>query len=474
MNFKGKKVLVVGLGTLGGGIATVKWLVKHGAKVTVTDLRTKEQLSDSVRKLSQIAPGVKLVLSEHRERDFKNNGIVVVNPAVPRESKYLAIARKRKKLLVNDARIFFDVAEGAVIAVTGTRGKTTTTNWIAYFLRLRNKDIVAGGNSSEVALLDLADKIEHKSIPSVVELSSWQLELLPGARRAPDIAVITNLYPDHLNRYKNIKGYARAKANIFRGQDRDQKLVLNYDNPWTKFFLGLRPRSKTYFFSLKRLPRGEDGIFVKNGALFFQETGSAEEVISEKAISLVKGRGEHNIMNLMAASLAAHLSGISWFEIAAAVRNLPEIKYREEVVLERENLRVVNDSTATSPDAVVAAIRRFGSHDPILITGGTDKNLDFKPLAREIKKAVRLKNLFLLNGSATQKLIRELKKIGYFSKERPQLFEDLEKLLISVREHSRRSRCVVLFSPGAASFEKFKNEFDRGEKFNALVRSLNF
>ncbi len=475
MDFKGKKVLVMGLGTLGGGIATAKWLVHRGAKVTVTDVRTKGELADSIRSLGSAAKKITFVLGEHRKEDFERNGIIVVNPAVRRESEYLAAAKKRKRLLVNDARIFFDVVENPVIAVTGTRGKTTTTNWVAHFLRTRNKNVAAAGNSSDVALLDLADRLKSERMPVVVELSSWQLERLPGSEHAPEIAVITNLYPDHLNRYGGMKDYARAKAGIFKGQKKDQKLIVNYDNAWTKFFLKLRPRAKIYFFSSKRLPKSKNGIFLKKGSLFFQENGRSEEVVSENAVLLVRKRGEHNVMNLMAAALAAHITGISWFEIAAAARKLPEIKYREETILEKEGLKMINDSAATSPDAVVAAIRRFRSDGRlILITGGTDKNLDFKPLAKEIQNALCPKDVFFLDGSATKKLVNELKKVKYFGEEKPQLFENLEDILMKIKslhpKSSLQNPQIVFFSPGAASFEKFKNEFDRGEKFDKYAR----
>jgi UDP-N-acetylmuramoylalanine--D-glutamate ligase len=474
MNFKGKKVLVMGLGILGGGVATAKWLVRHGARVTVTDVRTKSELADSIRSLGSSARKIKFVLGEHRKDDFERNDVIIVNPAVRRENEYLAVAKKHKRLLINDARIFFDVVENPVIAVTGTRGKTTTTNWIAHFLRTRNKSVAVAGNSSNLALLDLADRLKSKKMPVVVELSSWHLERLPGSKYAPEIAVITNLYSDHLNRYKGMKSYARAKAGIFKGQKRDQRLILNDDNRWTGFFLKLRPKAKIYFFSLKHLPKSKNGIFLKKGSLFFQENGRSEEVISESAVLLTRKRGEHNVMNLMAAALAAHLAGISWFEIAAAVRSLPEIKYREETILEKEGLRVINDSAATSPDAVVAAIRRFhGDGRLILMTGGTDKNLDFKPLAREIQNTLVPENVFFLSGGATKRLIAELDRLKYFKKERPQTFEDLELIVEKIKALLPKFYalpCTILFSPGAASFEKFKNEFDRGEKFNEYIR----
>lgn len=373
-DFKNKRVLVMGLGTLGGGVATTKWLVKHGADVTVTDLRSREQLKNSIKQLGAAARKVKFILGEHREADFKANDIIVANPAVPRESKYLTIARKHKKLIVNDARIFFDIVQNPVVAVTGTRGKTTTTNWIAHFLKSKYPKTATAGNSSDVALLSLADRLKN-GMPAVVELSSWQLELLPGAKRAPYVAIITNIYPDHLNRYGSVKDYALAKANIFRGQHQDQKLILNADNKWTKFFLRIKPKSQTFFFSKKPLAKNQDGIFLDKRSICFQSGRFREKVISERLVEIFSYRGEHNLENLLVSLLTSHLMGLDWMMLAKKIQTLPDILYREQMVLRKKNLTVINDSAATSPDAVIAAVKRFAlQKHTILITGGTDKN----------------------------------------------------------------------------------------------------
>ncbi len=499
MELKGKKVLIMGLGTLGGGIASAKWFVSHGAKVTVTDLRTEKELKSSLAELGYFKKQgvrrgtmtrhsthgkiVEFVLGKHRGEDFKNNDIVVVNPAVPRESKYLAIARKAGKTIVNDAKIFFDLVQNPVVAVTGTRGKTTTANWVAYFLKSKYPSTTAGGNSSETALLSLIGKLRNKKVPAVVELSSWQLELLDKASRGPDIAIITNIYPDHLNRYKNIRDYASAKANIFSRQTSSQKLILNFDNAWTRFFLSKKPKAGVLFFSSKPLPKSKEGIFVSRDQVILRVREREKTVLDEKEFEMLRTKGEHNIQNFLAAALAASLAGVSIAAIRKRLKILPDIQYREETVLKKKDLLVVNDSAGTSPDAVIAAIRRFRNQgNLILITGGTDKNLDFKPLAREIKRTLKPDQVWFLNGSATKKLISELKKLKYFLGGHPMVYEDLQEIIRRIRNNElgikktestiHNSRFVILFSPGAASFEKFKNEFDRGEKFNIYLKEL--
>lgn len=464
MEFKGRKVLVMGLGLLGGGIATAKWLVKKGAQVTITDLKPRSVLKDSIRQLGLAVKKINFVLSKHRLEDFRKNDVIVVNPAVSRDSRFLTEARKSGKIITNDARIFFDAVENPIIAVTGTRGKTTTVNWLVHFLRARWPKAGIGGNSSDNPLLALIDKLpaptrrrgepDKKNLPAgrqapvVVELSSWQLELLAGARHAPAIAVITNLFPDHLNRYRSMKDYALAKANIFKNQNRSQFLILNAANPWTKFFEKQNPRSRIRYFSnwQKIVKKHFDADFY----------------------------GRHNLENFLAAAGAAHLAGVSWPAIFKRIKTLPLVPYRQQTILKKKNLLVINDSAATSPEAVMAALTRFYRFGQIiLLGGGTDKNLSFAGWAKAIKKFVRPENLFLLNGSATKKMVRELKKINYFKKQKINLFEDLAGLLKSVRQKvSLKQRIIMLFSPGAASFEKFKNEFDRGQQFNGLVQKL--
>lgn len=461
--WQGRKVLVMGLGALGGGLAAAKWLVRQGAKVTVTDLRTKKELAVSIRKIGSAAEKIRFVLGRHNPADFRKNEIIVVNPAVRRESEFLKIAKKTGAVLTNDARIFFDSVPNPIISVTGTRGKTTTTNWIAYFLKRKYSRLAAAGNSSAIALLDLAAHLSDAKVPAVIELSSWQLEFLGSAKRGPDIAVITNLYADHLNRYRNIKDYASAKASIFKNQKAGQFLILNKDSEWTKFFLAKKPKAETCLFSAKK----RQIIFRNKNILPVGLLGKG-----------ILAKGEHNAANFLAAAAAAHLAGLGWKEIARRAKNLPEIPYRQQIVWRRKNLAAVNDSAGTSPDAVIAAIERFRKIGRVfLITGGTDKELAFGPLAKKIREAVKPADLFLLNGSATKKLIKELEKTRYFKNQPVKLFEDLGNILKTATLHlgkggSAKEKRFLVFSPGAASFEKFKNEFDRGEKFNALVRKI--
>ena len=482
-NFKNKKVLVFGLGLLGGGVATTNWLLKHGAKVTVTDLKTKEQLAPS---LKRIKGKVVLRLGGHSEKDIRANDVIVFNPDISVKSPYVALAWKLKKHVENEATIFYERCAKPIIAVTGTRGKTTTATWIQHLL---GKTSILAGNRYDHAFLDELDKVlRYRTV--VNELPSYQLEFFPFTKYAPHIAVITNISRDHMNRYGgSLKEYAATKGNIFYNQSAANHLILNRDDAWTKFFLKQKPNAAVWFFSLRPLRKNENGMFVKDSTLYFQDSvHPLFERISRHAVPVlsipgfVKKWGAHNVQNFMAAALAAHVTGAGWEEIAARMKTLPGVEFREQIVFKNERLTIVNDTTATSAEGGIAAVERFalprrsvrakaGSALPqcILIAGGTDRGLEYGGWAKAVRKKIAPKNLILLSGSATNKM---MKKLGAFTKgviPKETLEECFDMAL--VRSATYRNATIV-FSPAAKSFEKFRNEYDRGERFNALVKNF--
>jgi len=497
---KNKKVLVVILGIYGGGAATAKWLFQNGAEVTVTDMRTEAELANSMKLFTpEERKGIRFILGGQREEDFVSNDIIVIGPGVPQDSAYLAAARKAGKQIENDASLFFRFVKNPVIAVTGTRGKSTTTSWLTHLFGEKYGRFIPTGNNPEHAFLKELSEIKDESRPVVAEMSSWQLETLGASQRAPHIAVITNLFPDHLNRYKEgIEGYARAKSSIFTYQTENDYLILNDANPWTKFFLNQKPKSKIFYFSKKPLAKGKNGMFVKDGEMMFRNGKEEKKILSVKKFS--EKMGEHNLENFLSTALAIVLYDPKWKFTKKLVDSLPQIPFRQEIIFSKAGLIVVNDSAGTSPDATIAILRRFSKTssfrtasrnprsslftvDPVsrhgmtngilLITGGTDKDLEFKELAKEIKKTLTPQNLVLLNGSATKKLILELEKIKFWGKDKKIiLFETLEECTEYARNILHDSKGALLFSPGAASFEKFKNEFDRGNKWNAIIQKI--
>lgn len=488
--FKDKKVLVFGLGLLGGGVATTNWLLKHGARVTVTDLKNKKQLASSLRR---IRGKVKLKLGGHSEKDVRENEIIVLNPDVSPENPLIKLARKLGKQIENEATIFYKLCPKPMVAVTGTRGKTTTANWLAHFLNARYKTIVSG-NSYVEQMLKTLDRVNKFSVV-VNELPSYHLELFGGGIKAPEV-VITNIFQDHLNRHGSLENYTRAKANIFKDQTAEQNLVLNYDNKWTPFLLKLKPKAKIWFFSLSSLPKQAAGVFYKDGTTYFQTDGPTKKAFEIK--NFADKWGKHNLQNLLAASLMAHICGIPWPKIQQRIKTLPQIPFRQEIVFHgsvklttgNKKIKIINDTSATSPDGGIAALKRFKGPHCVLIAGGTDRQLDYSEWARVVSGAIKKKNLILLNGSATEKMLKYLGKVDPVRGRSPhggrsracggaasngvdesQIFDTLRGCVTAgLKKASDYPKSVLLFSPAAKSFEKFKNEFDRGKQFNALIR----
>ncbi len=440
MELKGKKVLLMGLGVLGGGVATARFLVENGALLTITDLKDSEHLKPSLEKLEDLKSKIKFVLGEHREKIFLENEIIVINPDVPADNKFVQLAKENSKKIENELTLFYKFCPSRkIVAVTGTRGKTTTVNWIAHFLKSHNPNTLLIGNSPDKPFLQEIEKVKKDSI-IVLEVPSYHLEIANENNFKPHIAVITNLYRDHINRHKTMEEYALAKANIFKGQNQNDFLILNKENEWTNFFLSQNPKSKVLF-------------------------SSEENLVIDKS-EFIKQWGEHNLQNFAASFLVALTLGISAEEIKRQIATLPQIKFREEKIYDNGKMQIYNDTTATSPEALIASMERFLRKDEkvVFISGGTDRELDYKNWAKVAQKLIRPENLILLSGSATEKIKKELGWEKFIE------FDSLEKCLKKALEIVESDK--IIFSPGAKSFEKFKNEFDRGEQFNLLVKQM--
>ncbi len=373
---KNKKVLLVGLGYLAGGLNIAKFLVESGFKLTITDTKSEEELKDVIKKLKGFK--INFVLGKHYKEDFRSNDIVVFNAAVSIRSPWVKTALKYNKPIENDYTLFLKTLQAKIpdfqyIAITGTRGKTTTTFWTHHFL----KPAILGANIPQTALFKILDRIlkSKGKIPIILETSSFHLEFVKKNLKPPKIAVITNLYNDHLNRYGNMWRYAKTKAKIFLNQTKEDYLILNYDDKNKEAFLKRKPKSRIFYVSLGKLPEYKDGLFFENNKIYFQNNG-IKEFITE-----VKNFSSHQKYNLLNALLASYLWGKKWKELAKKISSLPIVPFRQEIVLRTKNLTIINDSAATSPDATIAALKKFGNRDLSLISGGTDKNLDFKNLA---------------------------------------------------------------------------------------------
>lgn len=434
-DYQGKKVLIMGLGLQGRGVSDALFFHKIGAKVKVTDLKTEKELASSLEKLQGLA--IEYTLGAHKKEDFENIDLVLRNAAVPRSSPFLTVARKNKIKISMDEALFAEYFPGEMVGITGTRGKTTTTTLIYEVLKAAKKDVFLAGNILGRATLPLLEKVKENSLV-ILELSSWQLQGFEWIKFSPHVAVITNIYEDHLNRYKNMAEYIEDKKVIFKYQNKNDLLVLNEENKIIKGF-AKKAKSQVTFFNKKDVP------------LDWQ----------------LKIPGEHNKENVAAVLKVAEIYKIPQEWVKAVVTIFQGIPFRQELIAKINGVAFINDTTSTTPIASIKALETVKGKI-ILLAGGASKNLDLTEFAKKIVAQAR--GVVLLEGTATDNLEKLI--ISHGSKDKILgRFDDFEKAVKLAFEKAKPGG-VVLLSPGCASFGMFKNEFDRGRQFNELVKEL--
>jgi len=479
-DFRGKRVTVMGIGLHGGGLGVINFFYQAGAKILATDLRTRRELRESLDALRNFH-GVRYVLGQQREEDFKNADLIIKNPAVPNESKFLKIAKKAGVPIETDIGIFFELCPATIIGVTGSRGKSTTASLIYQFLKPKHPDTVLAGNI-RMSVLEKLQEIQKTTLV-VLELSSWQLNGLTPQKKSPQVSVITNIIHDHLDRYNSMKDYILDKKVIFQFQKSNNFLVLNYDDEILKN-LAPEAKSKIYYYSinaqtigeLEKLPKTSQesrlGAYLAGESIFF---GAAKEKIAE--LSDIKLIGRHNISNVLAAVTVAKLFNVPARIIKKTLNSFEGLSGRIQLIKEINGVKYINDTASTIPEAAIAAISGLSSRyclEPrriILITGGADKNLDFRDFAAILAK--QTKAVLMLPGTATQKIENQIKKAIFNKKIKLPIkrFSSIEKT-VSFAAKIAKPGDIVLLSPGCASFGVFRNQYERGEKFNQAVNKL--
>lgn len=458
MNYRDKKVLIFGMGLHGGGVAAVKYFLRHGAEVTVTDLKSRRELAPSIKKLPN-NKRLTFSLGGHKKEDFRHADIVVKGPGIPLESPYLKIAMKAGATITSDVAVFFEEAKGTILGVTGTKGKSTTTTLLFELCKTKAGHTYLGGNI-RISVLDFLDKLQ-KNDTAVLELSSFQLETLPSVKRSPHISVITNLSPDHLDRYGSVQAYYRAKYPIFQYQKPGDFVVCNFDDKNVQRLGKKLPSVRRYWFSVKRVVT--QGAYAQDGVIYFKKGKRAERIIDFQECKL---RGEHNLSNALAAVAAARLHGVPKITIAKKLKAFPGIPYRLEFIAKKNGRSYYNDTTATNPVPSIHALSSF--EEPIvLIAGGSEKNLNFDDFVKSISR--RVKALVLLDDKASRRIYELLQKQKQYP---PVLWAKTMKQAVRLAHQQSDPGDVVLLSPACASFGLFKNEFDRGDQFNDAVKKL--
>lgn len=438
----------MGLGSWGGGIGAAKYLASKGAHVTVTDLRTQEQLADSIRLLSGL--NIRYVLGRHEESDFRDCDMVVVNPAVKPDSPFVKIAEDAGRKISTEIGIFVDnCASRHIAGVTGTNGKSTTVTLLGLVLQKLFREVAVGGNIGG-SLLDRMDEISAEC-RVVLELSSFQIHYLSKSRFSPPFAAITNIDDDHVDWHGTIDHYVGSKCGIFRFQGADGILVTNSDNSYTR---NLRGPGKTIFFSRSRFAdvcfQGEN---IKLNALSID-------------VSKRKLPGRHNVENMLAATgILSQTCNTGWEsaceEVFNTYRGLP---HRIELVYEDENVRVYNDSKSTTPAATVTALDAV-EQPVVVIVCGRNKAMDVKGMARAI--TVMAKSCIVFGEIADEASRAILDAKPNFDLTR---VGNVAEAVAAARK--KMTRGSILFSPGFASFDQFKNFEHRGDVFREEVRKV--
>ena len=451
MDLRGKRVLVMGLGLQGSGMAAARYVAQQGAMVRVTDMKSPEVLAPSVQALAGLP--IEFILGRHREEDFLWADMVIRNPGVPRTSPYLLLAQEHGAQIEMEIALFFLACPGRIIGITGTRGKTTTTMLLYEILRKSGIPTVLGGNVAGVETLSLLPQITTNT-HVVLELSSWQLEGLAPHKVSPSVSVMTNVYPDHLNTYTGMEEYAEAKANIFRHQFSTDLAVFNYDNPWTRRF-GEESPSNTWFTSIQR------------GGSFARGSSQVEPfVFTETPLA-----GKHNLENILLATTTARLIGVPDVDIHETVRSFKSVSHRLDEVRVVRGVRYINDTTSTTPIAGRVGLEAFDA-PIVLVAGGNTKHLPLEQWPAMIVQ--RCRDVILLSGNGTDELLPALsEEARKQEKANPVrgVFDTLTAAMDAAVALTRPGD-VLLFSPGFTSFGMFLNEFDRGDQFVAYVCEL--
>ncbi len=456
-----KHVLILGLGQYpnGSGISAALFFARQGAQVTVTDKKPAAMLGPNARRLRRLK-NVKLVLGTHTGVSVKDIQVVVRNPGVPNNHPLLVAARKKGIAIESDITLFMKQCPAPIVGITGTRGKSTTSALVADMLKRSKKTVWLGGNM-KVSPLTFLSRVKKTHLV-VLELSSWMVETMEERKRAPHVGLITNLLTDHLNVYRNMKAYARAKEGLFAFQKKRDVGIFNRDQKETRA-MGKRAPGQRWWWSTKRFAE-ENGAFAVGEKMVVRRDGKEQVIATRKGVRL---QGEHNWVNAIAATSAAVAAGATVLGMRSALKSFGGLPDRQEEVAVKNKVRFINDTTATTPDGLMAALAAFGGKQKqiVLIAGGSDKQLPFTALAAPVKKHVRA--LVLLPGAGTDRLEKVLKKTRV-----PTVHAKDMKAAVRAAAAQARPGEVVLLSPACASFGLFKNEFDRGEQFRKAVRDL--
>ncbi len=451
-NLEGKKIAMCGIGVSNSPL--ILDFLNKGARVYACDKRSREQIGELADRIE--AAGAELRLGEGYLDNLEVD-IIFRTPGMSFHLPELSAARKKGIAVTSEMEVFFDLCPATIFAVTGSDGKTTTTTLIAKMLECEGKTVHVGGNIG-TPLLPIIDKIKPEDFV-VVELSSFQLISM---RKSPDVAVVTNVAPNHLDVHKDMDEYVEAKRNVILHQNAFSRTVLNYDNEITYGFRA-DARGQSLGFSHERKV-GNGSWLDSEGVLHMCYRGIDVPILDRKEIAIL---GDHNVENYLAA-IAAVWGYVSADCIRTVARTFMGVEHRIELVREKDGVKYYNDSIASSPTRTIAGLKVF-EKNVILLAGGYDKHIPFEPMAPYINDKVKL---LLLTGPTADAIEAAVKNDPTYtgSCEIIKLANLAEA--VSVAHKRAKSGDVVTLSPACASFDAFPNFAARGNYFKELVNKL--
>jgi UDP-N-acetylmuramoylalanine--D-glutamate ligase len=445
----------MGLGAFGGGEGVVRFLSDRGARITISDLKTEEQLRATLERLRDCRIET-LHLGGHQRTDFEDAELIVVNPAVPRTCPWLAVARGARAPLTSEMNLFIEHNRGRVVAVTGSVGKSTTTSLIERMIATSGRGAWLGGNIGR-SLLPIVDEIQPDDWV-VLELSSFQLSDLDRVAFCPEVAVVTNLHANHLDWHSSFDEYRAAKQVILKGQRPGDSAVLNADDEdvarWSS-------KGRVLWFGQS----ASDGVRVVEHGLSVHHGDVRFEVDLRPARALP---GAHNAMNAAAAVVTALAVGVEEPAIRSALESFEALPHRLRIIGECDGRTFVDDSKATTPESAIAALEAF-EQPIVLLAGGADKQVDLRPFAAAIARRVRAAALMGQTAEALESLIQDA--VTCLPIGSPPLIQRCDSFPETIAWAKQLSQPgdVILLSPGCASFGWFKSYVDRGEEFARLI-----
>ncbi len=479
-DYRGRRVTVMGLGSFGGGVGAVRFLVEQGAVVTVTDQRTEDQLGEAITELRS-SPPAHWHLGRHDENHFTGAELVVANPAIRRDHPLLLRAVAAGVPLTSEMNLFWQRQPGTVLAVTGSNGKSTTTALLHAMLQpAAGEELIAESGKPSSAGLSLSalnfppsiwlgGNIGRSLLPDVeriqpgefvvLELSSFQLTDLDRLQASPHIAVVTNFSPNHLDWHSTVDHYRWAKQTLLRWQSAADVAVLNTDDPDVSTW---PTNGRRLLFGLA--DHGGEGTFLRGKQAVWRFQGH------EKSFPLrdwLKLPGRHNLANALAASAAALAAGATFEQVRQGLETYEPLPHRLQFVGKVKGRRFYNDSLATTPESAIVALDAF-TEPVILLAGGYDKHVDLSEMAGCIARRAKAVALMGQTADTLRELIRRQSPTAAITSEP---LVDFEVSFRWAWEHSAPGD-VILLSPGCASYDWFRNFADRGERFTRLVGDL--